>query len=77
MQTFLFKSEIGEEIISPFDNDSNINDVLKFVNFVSLNKNGGSSNIFKTSKVNEMSISALKATSQYSAPMEHKLNITK
>ena len=60
---------------------ADLNELLKFVNFVSLQENGSNaSNIFKKSKINDMSINALKKTELYNrtkANENHKLNIQK
>ena len=70
---------VKEDIKSPFDRDLEFDRLLKYTNYVSLNKkNNDSSNIFKKSKITNMSIEALKNTANYSTkPVEHKLNITK
>ena len=74
MQTNLFFKDFEDEIVSPFDNDTNINDVLKYVKFVS---SGNKNNIFNSVKPSELSISAIKSTTYYNSKVGHKLNITK
>ena len=70
------KFNMKEDVKSPYDKDLEFDNLLKYVNFVSAKK--GEIRGYSGLKINDMSLSALKATASYSAEEPiHKLNITK
>lgn len=80
----LINKEFGKNIVvtNQQRKATDMNELLKFVNFVSLQEeNNNFANVFKKSKINDMSLNALKETSNYNktsrANESHKLNIQK
>ena len=82
MQSYEMSSIFGELTMvqrTGIDRSKDISNLMKYVNCVSVNKaQENEYNIFKSSQKNDESLTALKATADYSLePVEHKINVMK